>query len=96
MPCCGQNREQARTTAPIKAQQQVQTSQPVPSALQRPASAPAPSGPMTRVHYTGVAEISVRGPQSGRAYVFSGKNPDRLIPRGDVEGLLRVGLFRRI
>jgi hypothetical protein len=51
---------------------------------------------MARLRYTGVAEIVVLGPQSGRSYAFSGSAPERPVHKADVEGLLRVGLFRRV
>jgi hypothetical protein len=96
MPCCGQNREQAKTAAPTRATPQAQVSQAFRPQIVKPASAPVLVGPMGRIRYTGVAEISVRGAQSGRAYVFSAKNPERMIPKSDIDGLLRVGLFRRV
>lgn len=70
-------------------------SQPVPPAA-KPAPASVPSGPVARLRYTGIAQISVRGPQSGRVYVFSGKDRERIVQKNDVDALLRVGLFRRV
>jgi hypothetical protein len=59
------------------------------------AAAPAPSGPTVKLHYTGVAPVRVRGPQTGRTYEFSGAAPDGKVDRRDAEGLIRIGLFRR-
>jgi len=62
-----------------------------------PQSAPAAaiSGPTAKLRYTGVAAIRVKGPQSGRLYVFSGAEPEASVDRRDAEGLMRIGLFRR-
>lgn len=95
MPCCGQNREQARTvTSPKPAQ--TAASRPVPPAPVRDQTVAPPVGPMARVRYTGVTEIVIRGTQSGRAYAFSAKAPERSVHKSDLDGLLRVGLFRRV
>jgi hypothetical protein len=48
-----------------------------------------------KLHYTGVAAVRVRGPQTGRHYEFSGAAPDGKVDRRDAEGLMRIGLFRR-
>ena len=50
---------------------------------------------MTKLHYTGLAAIRVKGPGTGKTYVFAGAAPDVAVDRRDVEGLMRVGLFRR-
>jgi hypothetical protein len=94
MPCCGQNREkaQAAATAPAKTVTAVQAVR--VAAPNTPASA-APSGPIVKLHYTGVAAVRVRGPQTGRTYEFSGAHPNGAVERRDVEGLMRIGLFRR-
>jgi hypothetical protein len=48
-----------------------------------------------KLHYTGMASVRVRGPYSGRTYEFSGAHPDGAVDRRDVEGLMRIGIFRR-
>jgi hypothetical protein len=58
-------------------------------------AASASTGSPVRLRYSGVAEISVRGPRSGRTYIFSNRAPDRLVEGRDVDGLMRMGLFRR-
>jgi hypothetical protein len=53
------------------------------------------SGSPARLRYTGVAEVAVRGPRSGRTYSFSSRMPERLVEGRDIDGLMRMGLFRR-
>jgi hypothetical protein len=92
MPCCGQNREKAQAAA---APAPAKTVTAVP-AVKTSASAPPPaSGPTAKLHYTGVAAVRVRGPQTGRTYEFSGASPDARVDRRDADGLIRIGLFRR-
>jgi hypothetical protein len=98
MPCCGQNREQARTavkapTSPMAAVS-VQAVKPASSIQERPAV--SSSGSITRLRYAGVAEIVVRGARSGRAYAFSRSAPERVVESVDVDALMRTGLFRRV
>jgi hypothetical protein len=54
------------------------------------------TGAPARLCYTGVAEIVVRGPRSGRSYLFGNRAPERLVDGRDVDGLMRMGLFRRL
>ena len=76
----------------------------VPAAKAAPVRRPTPksttaaavsSGPTAKLHYTGVAAIRVTGSQTGKMYLFSGATPDGAVDRRDVEGLMRIGLFRR-
>ena len=88
MPCCGQNREKART----------ETGQPPAQANPAPPAKSTPamnSGGTVRLRYRGSTSISVRGPRSGRNYTFSGSEPERLVDARDVEALLKIGLFLR-
>jgi len=93
MPCCGQNREKARMAAEqAPAQPRIPREKPAPGPALRVA---APVGPAARLRYTGTVPITVRAPQSGRSYSFSGREPERTVDRRDVEALLKTGLFRR-
>jgi hypothetical protein len=98
MSCCGQSRARVAAAAPTKTATAVPAAK---AALVKPvapksiAAAAAPSGPTMKLHYTGVAPVRVRGPQTGRTYVFSGAAPIGAVDRRDAEGLMRIGLFRR-
>ena len=61
-----------------------------------PAPRPAVTGSSVRLRYTGTTSIGVRGPRSGRVYAFSGSEPERTVDGRDVEGLLKLGFFRRV
>jgi hypothetical protein len=111
MPCCGRSREKARMVVQQPAVQGVQAiAQAVPtSAPAKPGAVqprPAPPTPAASSHgllpasvklrYTGVAAVRVRGSQTGRTYTFSRSEPEAAVDRRDVEGLMRIGLFRRV
>ena len=57
---------------------------------------PAATKAGARLQYTGVAPIQVKGPYTGRTYVFSRTAPVASVERRDLTGLLRIGLFRRV
>ena len=105
MGCCGQRRansSQMNTMNARPARPDPAREQPRPPASS-PAFAPpaaathasTASGAPARLRYTGVAEIVVRGPRSGRSYLFGNRAPERLVDGRDVDGLMRMGLFRR-
>jgi hypothetical protein len=81
MPCCGGNREKART-APV---------QPAPRT-----GVASPDGATVMLRYTGTTGIGVRGPRSGRVYAFSGRDPEHAVDGRDAEGLMKLGFFRRV
>ncbi len=109
MGCCGPRRTSTSATVVSgtsgrpEVHRQSSTS-PAPSAASRVASpsagaertaASGPGASPSRLRYTGVAEIAVRGQASGRTYVFSSRAPERLVEGRDVVSLMRMGLFRR-
>jgi len=49
----------------------------------------------TTLRYSGVNDILVRGPATGRRYRFSPREPLQPVALRDVEELLRHRLFRR-
>jgi hypothetical protein len=75
---------------------------PVPAPAPTPVNVrPVPIQPAAvtsgaRLQYTGVAPVQVKGPQTGRMYVFSRAAPVASVDRRDINGLLRIGLFRRV
>jgi hypothetical protein len=89
MPCCGQNREKARMAVTTAV---VDTKVPAPKAVQQ--SAAVPLGRIQKLHYNGMSTVQVRGPQTGRTYVFTRTAPDVPVDRRDAESLMRIGLFR--
>jgi hypothetical protein len=97
MSCCGHKREQAVAVyAPVRSIPFSGVSG--PRAAVAAASAPATAttnGPATKLRYTGVAPIQVKGPRTGRNYVFSGNAPEVPVDRRDSDALMRIGLFRR-
>jgi hypothetical protein len=100
MSCCGQNREKART-ATVRPAPASQTNQaiaeaaPLRQASESVRGASAPAGPATKLRYSGTAQIQVRGPRTGRYYVFSRSAPEAAVDRRDAEALMRMGLFVR-
>jgi hypothetical protein len=68
---------------------------PVPSALDPAASRSAPSPGAVKVRYLEHSPIVVRGPATGRHYVFSGDHPAQLVDRRDADSLLQTRFFRR-
>lgn len=96
MGCCGQNRERQKLALvfPIPQPSPANSLTPASNAS-IPSKPAATSGSDTKLRYTGVAEITVRGPRSNRTYSFSGRNPERLVDRADVGPLMRTGLFRQ-
>jgi hypothetical protein len=52
-----------------------------------------PSGPKVLLRYTGSASLLVRGHRSGQTYFFSTSQSEQSVQKGDVDTLLRTGLF---
>jgi hypothetical protein len=52
-------------------------------------------GRSSKLRYTGMSPVQVRGQQTGRTYSFSRTAPEAEVDRRDLEGLMRIGLFRR-
>jgi hypothetical protein len=84
---------EAAPTAPAISVSEASRARPAWVSHQAPAR--ATPGASAKLHYTGVAGVRVRGPETGRMYVFSGAHPDAAVDRRDVDGLIRIGLFRR-
>ena len=54
-----------------------------------------PEPGMVTLHHRHPRAVMVRGPVTGRAYVFSAGEPDQPVDARDAEGLLRTGHFAR-
>ena len=80
MSCCGKKREQLKRN---------------PITLTASVENHAPSVPEVLLRYTGPASLLVRGHQSGQTYFFSTSQPEQTVRKGDVDTLLRTGLFRK-
>jgi hypothetical protein len=92
MACCGQNREKMQLTrAPAKLTNPANVATLAPSSNAQSVV----TGPRARLRYAGQAQIRVQGPVTRKSYVFSGAQPEAAVDRRDVEGLMRIGLFRR-
>lgn len=55
---------------------------------------PLPAGPTARVEYLGRTSVRVRGPASGRVYVFTPSRRALAVDAADVPLLLRARSFR--
>jgi hypothetical protein len=78
MSCCGKKRDAMR--------------RPIPSVTAPPASS-AREGAEVLLHYKGGSSILVRGARSSKTYFFASDKPEQKVSAGDVDGLLRTGLF---
>ncbi len=79
MGCCGEKR--AREAARYR------------SVTRDAPAAGAGPGLESRLRFTGRSAILVRGPVTGRAYVFTKETPEQPVARPDVDALLRTRLF---
>lgn len=88
MSCCGQRRAtQQAASALARARRS-------PSTFMPPAQAfPAGETNNAVLRYLGVGSISLRGPQTGRAYCFSATGNATVVDDNDVDALLRTQLF---
>lgn len=98
--CCGQKRSELsrapeRMAAPTARQNEHRQTMP----SEHPVGAnPAPAQPsygMAALRYLEKSPIRVRGPVSGREYVFSASNPVHPVDVRDVTALLATRFFRR-
>jgi hypothetical protein len=86
MSCCGSKRAEAqrphltRTSPPLT--------------FERPPTATAATIEV-ELRYTGERGLSLRGPASGRVYVFATNGASRRVDARDVESLLRMRWFER-
>jgi hypothetical protein len=94
MACCGQNRERARTVTPASPWPSSPSA--APTSVITPGAAAPLTGAITRLRYTGMASIVVRGPRTGRSYAFSAHAPEQTFDRRDADAFLRMALFRRV
>jgi hypothetical protein len=100
MGCCGQKRDEIKSTSsPMKMEASPQA---VPLRSQFQNSNHQQNGNATKSYYHSVTlrylEISpilVRG-QTGRPYTFSGANPNQSVDPRDAEALLRTRFFRQV
>ena len=98
MGCCGQGRAALRAASAPDANDGYAPAPaaPPPAFAGEPAAADPPGAPPgVRVRYTERARVRVRGPVSGRDYVFSGEAPVGAVDARDAERLLGTGYFRR-
>ena len=100
--CCGSRRSAWRAAS--TSAKAATASRPVGHDLpERPAAgagSPAPMSnqsafPAVDLHYGETAEIRVRGPITGRPYVFSGSQPVQAVDARDAAILTRNSSFRR-
>jgi len=47
-----------------------------------------------KLRYVGSASILVKGSHSGGTYFFSAGQPEQFVNNGDIDSLLRMGLFQ--
>ena len=80
MGCCNRRREALASDQPTH--------------TQRPRAVGTESG-RAGIRYLGGAMVTVRGPATGLAYVFSRRQPTRNIDRRDLAALLRSKLFAK-
>jgi hypothetical protein len=102
MSCCGQHRETQGATAsavhpssvasPLKAS--VQPSLTTRGSMWGSASL-ALAGRGVQLRYRDRAPVQVRGPATGRTYVFSAVQPVQVVDARDADGLLRTRMFLR-
>lgn len=96
MSCCG--RARANLGVALATRRPVGTgSAPavVDAGLQLAARAPIEPGATQTLRYVGAGGVTVRGPATGRAYVFSASSPTRAVDAQDAMVLLRTAYFRR-
>jgi hypothetical protein len=97
--CCGRKRQAMMASyhpsAPTPARQGIASV---------PASSPQPGVELGRrrgmssainLRYVQTGSIRVLGSVTGHQYEFSGERPVQMVHRGDANGLLRTGYFRR-
>jgi hypothetical protein len=56
-------------------------------------TAEPPPPPSSRVKYTGHSEMLMRGPSSGRSYLFAPQGPAQEIEASDLAAIMATGLF---
>ena len=93
--CCGSRRSAWRAASPSP-----EAATASPPVRHDPPGRPAPMSvrsafPSVDLYYSETAEIRVRGPVTGRPYVFSGSEPVQAVDARDAAILTRNGSFRR-
>jgi hypothetical protein len=100
--CCGNRRSawRAASPSPKAATASTPARHDLPGRPAAGAGSPAPLSaqgafPSVDLHYSETAEIRVRGPVTGRLYVFSGFQPVQAVDTRDAAILTRNRSFRR-
>ncbi len=91
MSCCGRTRPVSRertAAAAIGARQETAISPPSAASATRTPSA-------VWLRYTGGSSVRMRGPVTGREYVFSDRRLIQRIDAGDAAALVQTRLFRQ-
>ena len=89
--CCGQKRATmaSHMQAPTPPKRSVRVAGTLPPHATTAASA-------VRLRYLGRAQLSVRGPVSGRAHEVSGESPEIQVDVRDAVALEQTGYFQRL
>jgi hypothetical protein len=92
MGCCGKVRSNLSVS---RGALQSQPVVPQPQLNRLPVLRPVqPGGDATMVRYSGVSNIAVRGPATGRRYTFSPAQPTQIVDMHDAAALMRTNYFR--
>lgn len=88
MSCCGEKRALWKTQAAVRDRQ-------TPARPATPAAEPPVAGEtsQTALRYLGNGALSLRGPSTGRVYLFTGGDTMALVDKKDLDALLRTRLF---
>ena len=89
MSCCG------RARANLGVATAARRPAVVDAGLQFAARAAVEPGAMQTLRYVGGGGVTVRGPATGRPYVFSASSPTGAVDARDAVVLLRTAYFRR-
>ena len=98
--CCGQKRSELsrapeRTAAPAARQNEHRPTVPSDNPVRAKPAPAQPSHGMVTLRYLEKSPVQVRGPVSGRQYVFSASSPIQAVDTRDAAGLLATRFFGR-
>jgi hypothetical protein len=96
MGCCGKARANLSVSRAAIARTPTPVSGASPETVGRMHPLPIVVGNTpTQLRYSGTSNIVVRGPATGRSYIFSHAEPVRTVDRRDAAVLLRTHYFRQ-
>jgi len=96
MSCCGRSRANLGVSSAARRPAGAGTAAAVVAGgLQLAARLPIEPGAMQTLRYVGGRDVTVRGPVTGRTYLFSAAIPTRAVDAQDAMVLLRTAYFRR-